>query len=493
VKPHSVSVWDVAVITNCATVLRQALKQAPLERKWAILHRRLETLRNFKKEKDTGWDINQRINSVKCTTEETAEKLLAVRDKIGKRGFRTVATCCGAFVTFEEQPAAQACLTLFGGGVIAHAMQRKALRLGGRRLRAYPAAQPRDVLHANLPFRILALNCRGFTTLLRRLISTLCLLIFLAISFAAIIVVNAAKGAVRNPADIGLASLPASAATYVDTVFSTLASLVVVIVNQGIVFLVGALGVFNRHPTLSGMHRSKVVVIFVAVAFNTGLLPLLLLAAPPPSLYTGTYVSVRCNCTGIFCCEVGPKGFFARGALSDDPAATMATMSAAWHKDVGILLVSSLFIQAVSGLFVWIAPCATAILKRRCCAGGVMHRYDMEALYEGPEIDLPKFIGKAYAFFLLTLLYAAVLPVLYPIGVLFFAGTWAVERYSLLRVHRTPAPYSFELITKTLGWLPWAVVLHLGFAFWGLASLPAPPLGGGTWTRRAARGRIERP
>ena len=136
-------VWDVALITNCSHVLRQALKQAPLERRYVsaqqqhsnstalpsstntpsvlsprrytILVKRLATLKAFKKEKDTGWDINSRIRHCAETKDEMAEKLVEVRDNMSKKALRSVSTVCGAFITFEEQPAAQACLQLFGG------------------------------------------------------------------------------------------------------------------------------------------------------------------------------------------------------------------------------------------------------------------------------------------------------------------------------------------------------------------------------------------
>ena len=36
----------------------------------------------------------------------------------------------------------------------------------------------------------------------------------------------------------------------------------------------------------------------------------------------------------------------------------------------------------------------------------------METLYEGPPLDLPKFIGKAYAFLFVCIMYAACLPIL---------------------------------------------------------------------------------
>lgn len=139
----------------------------------------------FKAEKDTGWDINQRIGELKDDVRSTSRDLLKVRDRIGTEGFKACTEVCGAFVTFEEQPAQHAALKLFGGdGTIQYLMQKSALRLNGRRLKAYAAPQPRDVLHENLPFRILAFNLRGLTTALRRVISYAILSLFMLISFA---------------------------------------------------------------------------------------------------------------------------------------------------------------------------------------------------------------------------------------------------------------------------------------------------------------------
>ena len=156
--------------------------------------------------------------------------------------------------------------------------------------------------------------------------------------------------------------------------------------------------------------------------------------------------------------------------------------SSAWHKDVGTILMSSVLIQTAVAMVAWAVPWAVFVVKRRLKRGAASHRYDMEALWEGPPIDLPKFVGKAYACAFIVIVYGGVLPLLYAIGALFFLGTWAGERFNLLRVHRTPPPYSFELIHATLWWLPWAVTLHLGVTFWGYASLPATPLGDGVWT-----------
>lgn len=466
-------VWDVALMTNCDTVLRQAVKQAPIERKWTILSRKLETTLAFKMERDTGWDINQKIGVLKDETYEAGQKLLQVRERIEKKGFKTCSHVVGAFVTFEDQPAAQACLKLYGGGALKYALQKAELRLKGRKLKAYPAAQPRDVLHENLPYRILAFDLRGLSTLLRRAISYSFLILFILVSFGTIIAVNSSKTAAQQQLAT-VTTLSPSLLALIDMAFPSIASLVVVGVNLSIQMLVGALGKFERHPTLSAMHRAKATTIFMAQAFNTGIVPLVVSMAPPPRAYAGAFAA-SCNCAGYFCCVVGPKGFLARGLH--------VTMTSDWHRDVGTILTSSLLIQALLALVLWLGPLCGFKAKRALLKGGVMHRYDMESLYEGPPIDLPNFIGKAYAFAFVMLMYAAVIPLMYAIGLVFFLASWLTQRFAFFNVHATPPPYSFELISTTLGWMPWAIVLHLGFAFWGFASLPSHTLDGSAWQR----------
>lgn len=153
--PSQCKVFDVALINNSSVVLKNALKQAPLERKWAILSKRLENLLAFRREKHTGYDLSSRIYETTSETREVADKLLEAREKIASAGFETVTTVCGAFVTFEEQPAAREMLHLYSGG-LKYLLQKGDLRFGSsllgtpvlkKRLRAFPATQPRDVLH----------------------------------------------------------------------------------------------------------------------------------------------------------------------------------------------------------------------------------------------------------------------------------------------------------------------------------------------------------
>lgn len=254
-------VWDVALIGNSTGVLRQALRQAPLERRFAILDKKLHTLLRFKEERNTGWDINAKIIATRERAWKVGQDVLKVRERIAKRGFASASVVCGAFVTFEEQTAAAAMLGLYGGG-LAWVRQRRELRMRGRRLRAFPAPQPRDVLHQNLPYRILALNARGMSTLLRRGVAMALLSACLLVSFAIIIAVNSLKNDAQQRI-LASPTLPTNLVSLVDMAFPTLASVVVVGVNVAIQALVGALGKFVRHPTLSAMHRNKASVIFL--------------------------------------------------------------------------------------------------------------------------------------------------------------------------------------------------------------------------------------
>ena len=78
--------------------------------------------------------------------------------------------------------------------------------------------------------------------------------------------------------------------------------------------------------------------------------------APPPRAYAGAYAA-SCVCDALFCCAVGPKGVFARGPH--------LTLSAQWHKDVGIIIASTLMIQTLTACGLWAVPLCVHRLKRR--------------------------------------------------------------------------------------------------------------------------------
>ena len=68
-----------------------------------------------------------------------------------------------------------------------------------------------------------------------------------------------AEALLRNSTDV-----PPELSVYIDMLFPGVASALVVAVNVGVGLLVSALGKFERHTTLSGMHRNKALTIFAA-------------------------------------------------------------------------------------------------------------------------------------------------------------------------------------------------------------------------------------
>ena len=481
------AVWDVALITDCASVLRNAVLQTPLEREYAINERKLRIEYAFRKEQPDGWPQTQVIGELKTLVESLSSRLLKTRTAI--TASTSITKVCGAFVTFEEQPARNAALQLYRGGW-GYIAQPKARRFRsttpsgccdkGWRLRAFAPPHPGDVLHENLPYRLLRLDFKAFTTFCRRLIATALLVAFLLVSFGVIIGVNAAK---MDPDALFSDLDPETKEIIVDSLFPLLASIILVVVNTSIAVMVSTLGEFERYPTLSGMHQNRAVTIFVAQAFNTGFVTLLLMAAPPPEFYRS--YEPNCQCPKVFCCGIGSKGLIMRGPH--------LTMSWLWHLDVGTVLVSAMVVQTITSI-TWVpsgrgegkAPWVPYLVfhcKKRFLANGKRHRADMEKLYSGPAFDLPTFLGKAYAHFFVVIAYAGVLPILYLTGAAFFIGSWLCERFGLFYLHTTPPPYSYELIEATLWWMPWTVLLHVGFTFWGFAELPTWRVRAGAWSR----------
>jgi tripartite-type tricarboxylate transporter receptor subunit TctC len=266
-------------------VLRNAVLQTPLEREYAINERKLRIENAFRKERPSGWRQTQVIGKLKTKIESLSSQLKKTRKAITTS--TSITNVRGAFVTFEEQPVRNAALELYPGGW-GYITQPKARRFRsttpsgccdkGWRLRAFAPPHPRDVLHENLPYRLLRLDFKAFTTFCRRLIATALLVAFLLVSFGVIIGVNAAK---MDPDALFSDLDPETKEIIVDSLFPLLASIILVVVNTSIAVMVSTLGEFERYPTLSGMHQNKAVTIFLAQAFNTGFVTLLLMAAPP--------------------------------------------------------------------------------------------------------------------------------------------------------------------------------------------------------------------
>jgi len=81
-----------------------------------------------------------------------------------------------------------------------------------------------------------------------------------------------------------------------------------------------------------------------------------------------------------------------------------------------------------------------------------------------------------------VIIYSAVMPILYLLGVLFCALQHAASKWAVLRLHPTPPAHSYKLVRDTLGWAPWAALCHLCIAFWAYSVTPGFQLTAFSWT-----------
>ena len=603
-------VWDVCLIVNYGQLLRDALTQAPLEKKAVLVDRKLRQVESLREERNDGWKMSQHIAELKCELRETAEKLLSVRGRIESRGFGQCMQVCGAFVTFEHQVAARVSADLFRGGFTwlrqnrylrypvrgppeetvsalersttfyargekgdAMAAQAQAGEAnygyqkkrqsdtkgehttegatapapdtqeerpfdakepqiesesapegqatsasagdevvemgtppasppasvppspaegdgeggspsndGGRRarLRALPAPHPVDVLHENLPCRVGSLPaCRSWNTLARRILSRGIMVGALLCSVVAIIVVNTYKNS-----QVVAAATDAAEATETNVnvatgqLISNAASFVVVVVNVLLEYLAGFIGIFERHETVSGTRKTKVNVLTVAQWINLGFVNLVVSASAPKNVLTNIendgWMCWRVPEGGSkeFCCLIGPTGLLLRGSY--------LTMDAGWHKEVGAAMLYTFLLQCIATSVSPLLPAFKLYCARRSWRSQLT-LVEMENTWTGPEWDGPRFIGKAFAFFAVVVSYGAALPLVYSVGVAYFGVTWIVNRWAVLRLHRTPPVLSCVLLSDTMWWAEIALFWHAGFGFWSYASLPTYPLGSGSW------------
>ena len=103
---------------------------------------------------------------------------------------------------------------------------------------------------------------------------------------------------------------------------------------------------------------------------------------------------------------------------------------------------------------------------------------DVVALLIGPKFDVPRRIARTYAFLSVVLLFSACMPLIYLMGVIYALGHYGIQKWSMLRVCRTPPTYDVQLVASTLVWLKLMVFLHLGIGFWayGAPMVPGYPL-----------------
>jgi hypothetical protein len=193
--------------------------------------------------------------------------------------------------------------------------------------------------------------------------------------------------------------------------------------------------------------------IFQTQFINTGLLVLVVFGRPP--LQSGIELPQIMVDYSIF---NGDYGDFSR----------------AWYGNVGAQIIVTFILAAVTP---HLAPLLNYLLLQRvkryraakaASTGNPKQalQYDLNELYVGPVFDFTA----RYSYLLMVLFvgytYSGGLPLMTPLCLFFFVGTYWLDKMLLLRFYRRPPHREDALQRRVNDVLPIALIFHVGFTFW---------------------------
>ncbi|KAK9817052.1 hypothetical protein WJX72_008912 [[Myrmecia] bisecta] len=214
---------------------------------------------------------------------------------------------------------------------------------------------------------------------------------------------------------------------------------------------------YERHHTLSAEQRSLAAKLFVAQFINTAFSSMVANMALPPLRALFSHIPWL-------------SGVLFQGVLGD--------MIPQWYALIGRAAIFNIILMGVSkaGFVAYRAGWYRYQLRGRTAC---VTQTQLNAAYEGPAFALADRYGELLNIVFCTMLFAAGLPVLYPIAALIFIAAYWCEKWELLKLSKIPPQYTNDLAELTGNLLPWAAVWHLGFAAWAYSffkSFQAPPI-----------------
>nr|CCA20590.1 tRNA (guanineN(7))methyltransferase putative [Albugo laibachii Nc14] len=427
-----------------------------------------------------------------------------------RHGEGTRAQAVTAFITFEEEEGFYRCLQVYPDlGALHRFFQPMERRLHGKRLRFCPAPDPSDIKWENLHYS-------GLERFFRRWIVNLCALSFLLLSFVIIFLAKYEKG--QLDLEFGrTTSCPATitkddvvldefnkqtaasvykalvgcycesllhqmsfqemmneefdvnaltggtqryckvwAKSFVTAQSLSVASIMmVVLVNLLLTRILKFLVKMEKYHTESGHIISQVIKIFFAQLCNTALL-VIIINANVQSFYPAN--SVTSINVSSFQLLSGKYGDF----------------STEWYQDVGVSLMLTMIINILSphlNVFVtylrleierfWDRGCTFDYSKTKQDT-----QRDLEALYRGPKFDLAQRYAQILTTIFITYLLSAGMPLLHVIGFCGIFITYWADKFTFLRITRSPPLYDEKIAKMTGSLLPYAVLLHCCVALW---------------------------
>lgn len=482
-------------------------------RKLEVVQQRLEKVKLLQS-RLSSWSFNRKLKAHTKVATKLERKLQrrnfaldrwhAAKDT--KDGARAVT----AFITFEEEEGFHRCLTEYPDlGFLNRLFQSKHKRLHGKRLRFRPAPDPTDIVWENLHHPYIE-------RLLRQVIVALVTLTVLFISFILILVAKLQKTRLERqfgrPSScpvgvtkedvvedetqkvIGLVPYKVLVECYctaflsehsysemTNQVFfnptsnteefycktwaksflttqalSFFSVFMVVCVNVLLARILDTLVTLEKHHTQSGQVVSRVTKVFLAQFFNTAIL----------------LVIINANLNYFFEDDEATNGF----GLSAFPILNgkYADFSPAWYSDVGVSLILTMIINTYSP-HVYVVMNYLRQEWKRFADRGYSSDYsltkldtqrDLEILHRGPKFDLAARYAQSLTSIFIIYLFSAGMPLLHLIGFAEMIMTYWADKFTFLRIARSPPLYDAKVASAAGSLLPYAVVLHSLVAMW---------------------------
>jgi hypothetical protein len=200
---------------------------------------------------------------------------------------------------------------------------------------------------------------------------------------------------------------------------SILPSIGVVIINLALERIIRGLTFFEKHETLTAYNSSVALKLTVAQVINTALIAFV--------------VNLDSR-----------KDWFTPGGLVEDMS---------W------ILISNALVQPVCKVFS-VQHVVKYIRRRRAVTNILVNQEEANDIYEDPPIDMAKYYASLMKTFVVTLVYAPILPfgvIVSAVGL--FIGYWT-DKFMLLRKHSRPTRMSSELSELMTKLIPLAIFLY---------------------------------
>ncbi|DBA00720.1 TPA: LOW QUALITY PROTEIN: hypothetical protein N0F65_001191 [Lagenidium giganteum] len=454
--------------------------------------------------------IDARLQRQLKVTNKLDQQLTAEQNKIDEWNTKHKSSGTGngvtAYITFEEEEGYHRCLTEYPNlGFLHRLFQSKRKRLHNKRLHFRRAPDPTDIVWENLQYS-------AISRFMRQIFTTLVTLGVLFMSFIIIFLAKLQKSKLERefgrpstcPVNVtsaqvvedelnkidGLvpykalvecfckAKLSSESFTkmkeevfwnprnqtnelYCDTWstsflrtqgLSVLSVLIVVFVNFALARIITWLVAIERHHTESGQIVSRVVKVFISQFFNTAIL----------------MIVINANMNYFMADKVINVSSFQilNGKYSD--------FTPTWYSDVGVALILTMIINTFSPhVFViiqYLSQKGSRCWDRGCSFDKSMTKQvtqrDLEALYRGPKFDLASRYSQILTTIFITYLFSAGMPLLNYVGLLALIITYWADKFTFLRIARSPPLYDGKIASATGSLLPYAVLLHSLVAMW---------------------------